>query len=287
MDKTFVLPVPAELRAVCVVAAPLSLPVGLGSGALALVELVTAGVPPLPWLIGPSAHCPRCVPGGLDIDSGLVRRMRAADFHLRVSAVGGPRWPPRHLTEAAALAFVLAEETGGILLDAVTGDVEPWSGPPEPFDDGPGEFAAAEWIGVVSVPEDRGRGWTLTTAGLAVLGLPELRVTRIPEELRRPWSDVLSGLAQHLLLEQWADLEAAPASAFREIPAEVGLTAAEVGRATAGCPHRRGAALLALRLDPGTPGGPPTLLSVVAPAPRGPARRTGSWREDVVTELAW
>ncbi|WP_460306034.1 hypothetical protein [Actinocorallia aurea] len=286
MDETLVLPVPAELCAVCVVAAPLSLPVGPSEGALALVELVEAGTAPLPWLFGPSAHCPRCLPGGLDVDGALVRRMREADFHLRISAMGEPSWPPGHVIEAASVAFELAEATGGILLDAATGDVEPWSGPPEPFE-GPEEFAVAEWVGVLPVPEPHGRGWTLTTAGLAVLGLPELRVTRIAEELRRPWSDVLAGLAQRLLEDQWADLARAPTSAFREIPAQVRLTAAEVGRATAACPHRRGAALLGLRLDPGTPAGPPTHLSVVAPTAHLHRHHPLSWREAVVTELGW
>ncbi|MDX6739918.1 hypothetical protein [Actinocorallia sp. A-T 12471] len=309
MDETLVLPVPARLRAVCLVAAPLGMPVGIGSGALALVEPVAAGVPPLPWLTGPSGHCARCVPGGLDVDAPLVRRIREADFHLRVSALGDACWPPSHVTEAAAVGFELAEETGGILLDAVTGDVDPWAGPPEPFDV-PEGFAAAEWVGVHAAPGPRGRGWTLTTAGLTVLGLPELRVARIPAALRRSWADVLCGLAQVLLRAQWADLEEAPGCAFREIPAEVRLTAADVGRATAGCPHGAGSALLRLRLDPGTPNGPPTRLTIVAPSERHaadgayppdghPPRSTfpddviaradtpppRSWREAVITQL--
>ncbi|MCD0451808.1 hypothetical protein LO762_21800 [Actinocorallia sp. API 0066] len=282
MDETFVLPVPAELHAVCLVAAPTWLPPGLGARALELVEVVGPDVPPLPWLTGPGAECARCAPCGLEVDSVPLRRIRAAEFHLRVSAVGGAGWPPDHVIRAAALARELADETGGILIDAATGDVDPWAGPPEPFDV-PEGFAAAEWLGVRAAREGGGRGWRLTTAGLTVFGLPEVRVRRVPEHLRAPWHDVLAGVAQRLLRDQWADLARAPASAFREIPARLTLTAADVGAATAGCPHGTGTAPLALRLDPGRPGGPPTFLTVTAPpSAQGPAP---PWRTHVITAL--
>ncbi|MEO3788450.1 hypothetical protein ABGB12_34415 [Actinocorallia sp. B10E7] len=280
MTKTLILPVPEVVHAVYLVAAPLWIPPEPRTGTLALVDVVDGREPPLPWLVE-AGECPDCARCGLEYDGFTVRRLRAAERHLRITVAGTAAWPPDHLTVAASAGYDLAERTGGILVDGVTADLEPWARPPDPFDD-PWNFAAAEWLAVAALPDPGShRSWTLRTRGLRIFGVPELRVRRVPARLRHGWTEVLLGLAQRLLRDHWSALARVPSRAFREFPARVPVTAADLGSALARCPHGSARTHLTLRLDPGPPDRP-TYLTVTAPdTPRDSAH----WRERVLTDL--
>ncbi|WP_106401892.1 hypothetical protein [Actinocorallia populi] len=279
MTKTLILPVPEVVHAVYLVAAPLWIPPEPGAGTLALVDVVDGREPPLPWLVQ-AGECPRCARCGLEHDNPVVRRLREAGRHLRVTATGPAAWPPDHLTVAASVAYDLAERTGGVLVDAATADLEPWARPPDPFDV-PEGFAAAEWLSVAGLPDPAPRrSWTLCTRGLRIFGLPELRVRRITSRQRSGWTEVLLALAQRLLREHWAALARPPIPAFREFPAGLAVTAADLGAALARCPHGRARTRLSLRLDPGFPGRP-AHLTVTAPG----SRPSPLWRERALTDL--
>ncbi|GAA0963822.1 hypothetical protein GCM10009550_60230 [Actinocorallia libanotica] len=274
-----ILPVPEVVHAVYLVAAPLWIPPDPGAGTLALVHVVDGREPPLPWLVG-EGECPRCARCGLEHDDPTVRRLRGSGPHLRVTAAGSAAWPPDHLTVAASAAYDLAERTGGVLVDAVTADLEPWARPPDPFDV-PENFAAAEWLSVAALPDPAPRrSWTLRTGGLRIFGIPELRVRRVTARQRPGWTEVLLALAQRLLREHWTALARFPPPAFREFPARLPVTAADLGAALARCPHGTARTHLSLRLDPGSPGRP-THLTVTAPDPRS----RPLWRERTLTDL--
>ncbi|GAA2075853.1 hypothetical protein [Actinomadura alba] len=239
MANTVILTVPEKLLAMYVVAAPERMPCGLtersggrattalcrGEGTLVdvapRVDVIASGEP---WfahmveLLGCSDCGPHLAPAAL-------ARLCSAERHLLVTATHGPAWPPLHVYTAATTAEALAVSTGGILLDPESPLLRRirWAPCALRHRDG---FGVADWLEVaVSADEtDIRRGMRMTTGGLARFGLPELLADRIPPDLAGGWCDVLNGLAQTLLEAHWADLDAEPGRAFREIAEVVTVT---------------------------------------------------------------
>jgi hypothetical protein len=296
MMNTLVLPVPEKVVSLYLVGAPERMPSGLAEPsvertATALpadglplvdvaprVDVIERGEPPIAEMVE-LLDCPHCGP---HLDPAALERLRSAEWHLLVAAMYGPAWPPLHMWTAATTAEALAVSTGGILLDPGAPLLRrtPWA--PCALRDRD-DFAVAEWLEVtVSADEtDLRRGMWMTTSGLSRFGLPELQAKRVPPDLTKGWCDVLNGLAQTLLSAHWADLDAEPGRAFREIAETVTVTSEDIEAATGrSCPP--GAAEVRLRLDPGAPGAV-SFLTVMPPRVfRGPA---GRWRREVVTAL--
>jgi hypothetical protein len=297
MANTVVLTVPEKILTSYVVAAPERMPSGLSGPSVerATTELSGDGgtlvdvaprvdviAPDEPWF----AHmvellaCPDCGP---HLPPKALARLCSAERHLVVTATHGPAWPPLHVYTAATTAEALAVSTGGILLDPEAPLLRRTRWAPCSLRDRDG-FAVAEWLEITVSPDetDIRRGTWMTTGGLGRFGLPEIIAKRIPPGVARGWCSVLNGLAQTLLDAHWADLDAEPGRAFREIAETVVVTSEAVEAATGRARPTSGSAEVRLRLDPGAPG-VPSYLTVMPPrAFRGPA---GRWRHDVVTAL--
>lgn len=107
-----------------------------------------------------------------------------------------------------------------------------------------GGFHLGSWVDVI-----RSGSWLVTT-GMGRFGLPELRVSGIPEKHRYPWGFGLTALGHRLLEALRHELRQDPEAAFVRVPAEPVISPADVGRAF-GLPAMQGDGLaVRLVLDP-------------------------------------
>jgi hypothetical protein len=170
------------------------------------------------------------VAGG-DVPPAQARTAAEATEFIAFAALLPPRPGPVHewATRAAAAAF--AADLGLPLLDGFARRVitpaaalASLPGAPELADIG-GGFRLADWVEVCL------DGQCLATRGLGRFGLPELRVSDVPPELRPPWTLALNGLGRRLLELLRCELRRGGETAFLQIPAEIRISRADIGRA--------------------------------------------------------
>ncbi|SPT59536.1 hypothetical protein K8Z49_01915 [Actinomadura madurae] len=186
--------------------------------------------------------------GSLRWDPGLIKAARpedrpvarafndAAEFAV-ITAFAPITDQPRGVQVARAAAHALAEATGGIAADLVTGHILP------PSTGERTRFVLADhWLGDV-LPPSRANGRCtaadpshdpegvngcacvrLRTRGLRRFGLPELQITDVacPHDLAA--LNVLRTTARHLLTDHWSWLATGPAARTRTVPDTLDLT---------------------------------------------------------------
>ncbi|GAB3977440.1 hypothetical protein GCM10029978_067150 [Actinoallomurus acanthiterrae] len=286
MSETLVLSLPETLLAEFVVAGPQRLPPAVydppadarEATRLRLwrpdIQLRRTGTMPMRRLLH-DAVCPDC-PNGLATETR--RRIERSEHFIHVSCTGTAAWPPLHVPQAALSAAAHAIATGGVVLDAATARPlhQVWQQPSSHAD----PFAIGRWISVTA--RSAGANWAIRTAGLSRCGLPELAACGIPTDLLNAWARILNGVAHRLLLDQWEDLADNHDRAFREAPAVITVTVADIETAMSlsdmGPPA---AANVGLQLDPET-ARHPTLLQVLPPSLIG----TGT-DQDIVEAIGW
>ncbi|WP_329520298.1 hypothetical protein [Spirillospora sp. NBC_01491] len=179
------------------------------------------------------------------------RRAETAFHHARefavITASGPVTDQPRGVQVARAAAYGVAEATGGVAADLVTGHIfhtaaANLTGRPAPPSERPRFVLADQWLGealppfrangrcTAADPEQDPEGVNgcccvrLMTRGLRRFGLPELQITDVacPHDVAA--LNVLRTTARRLLTDHWAWLATGPACRTRTIAAGTSLT---------------------------------------------------------------
>lgn len=203
---------------------------------------------------GPAAGSPW--EGRLDLLGGgdaELAEVRSARRHLPVTLLAGPAAQPRHAQAARLVARTLAVAAGGRVVDLAANQV---LAPSDPPGHEPERFVLGQdWLGVFMAP-DGDRRLRCDTAGLHRFGMPELVVRHIPYAHLLAAAALVRGLAQRLLADHLAWLQASPHPTHRTIPADRTLAPADLLRYWTG------------------PTGPARAPG--SPRPTGPAQAPGS-----------
>lgn len=208
----------------------------------------------------PPTACDSAVP------AEQVQLVAEAEEFIAFGSLLRPMPGPLHewLTRAAAASF--AAECGLPLVDGYTRTImtadrllSTLPGSPE-LAEADGGFCLTDWV-AIRVGDDG-----LTTSGLGRFGLPELRITDVPPDHYLAWGLALVGLGQRLHSVLRYELRRMPEVAFVQVPAELTVTPADLGRAQ-GLPFHGEAGLrVQLVLDPAVNDTLHSYLAVEAPA---------------------
>ncbi|MEV0969078.1 hypothetical protein [Microtetraspora glauca] len=279
MTAKILLPVAASVSVAYVVAAPdepvpaaavTELVEALPPGVELRVEEIDGAHPSLAHAIR-VLSCPDCSP---DVDPLVAVLLEMAKGHLQITCTAPPGWPPDHLHWCALATDRLADLTRGIRLDPRPPRLLPDQWRSEPFLSRE-DFAVATWVSVSFTPGDDDR-FGMRTTGLSLLGLPELRTTRLSERHLHGWFHLFHGLAHVLASTLFAR---PPGRRDIEIPVEEVVTTTDARAAhRLPPPARRRRVVVRLRYDPRTRD-----LSVLAPAEF--AGREVEWRDQVAAAM--
>lgn len=218
------------------------------------VETAPTGEDSLPWRM-------LQIFGATDEDLAAVR---TPGHLILVRAIGKAWWQPYHEWSARAVAAGLAGRFGATrVVDLFTPRVLTVDRAEASLPDEHGDTTLMDWV---KIPQSRGDlGYWFTTRGLRRYGLPELQTLDVPGSLTGPWTNALSGIAQRLVDEWQAALEAEDRPSFVEIPAVFSLSEADVARAYGLKPRGGGRARVRLRLDPAPDPESEVFLTVLPP----------------------
>lgn len=137
-------------------------------------------------------------------------------------------------------------------------------GAPELADVG-GGFRLADWI---TVQHD---GPTLSTHGLGRFGLPELKVSDVPDGLHGMWMLALNGVGHRLLERLRCELRRGGETPFVQVPARLAIRRADIGNAYGLDLDGGGALPVRLALDPAVTDQRTSYLTLHAPDNTSPA----------------
>jgi hypothetical protein len=128
-----------------------------------------------------------------------------------------------------------------------------------------GGFRLADWV---TVHRD---GPVLATHGLGRFGLPELKVSDVPAELRSLWLLALNGVGHRLLELLRCELRRGGETPFVQVPAELAIRRADIGNAYGVDLDGGGALPVRLVLDPAVTDQRTSYLTLHAPDDTSPA----------------
>jgi len=278
MTEDLVLPVPDTLPAMYLV--PVSMPEPLAQR-IAIAAVAAQVAEPLRSLtirlLGMSAVmvAPRTAadlasllalhPPADDVPAEHARAAHQAGEFIAFAALLPPRPGPVHewATRAAAAAF--AAEVGAPIVDGYlrrvcTADSALASLPGAPeLTDVRGGFRLSDWVIV------RQDGNLLLTHGLGRFGLPELKVSDVPPELKPHWILALHGLGHRLLELLRCELRRGGETAFFLVPAQLRISRTDVGNAYGLDLHGDEGLPVQLSLDPALSDAQDSYLTLDAP----------------------
>jgi hypothetical protein len=285
MTEDLVLPVPDTLPAMYLVPARMPEPLALRTivaavegrvaepvrrlttGLLATGAVMVARRLPdeLPFL-----HALR--PAANDLPPEQAAAANAAPEYIAFAALLPIRPGPVHEWATRAAAGALAATLGLPVVDAfcqrafcAEDALASLPGAPE-LTDVDGGFRLADWVTV------HGDGPVLATHGLGRFGLPELRVSDVPAELRSLWLLALNGVGHRLLELLRCELRRGGDTPFVQVPAELTIRRADIGNAYGVDMDGGGALPVRLALDPAVTDQRTSYLTLHAPDNTSPAR---------------
>jgi hypothetical protein len=204
-------------------------------------------------------------PAADDVPPEQARAAGEATEFIAFAALLPPRPGPVHewATRAAAAAFAAelgAPVVDGFLRRVCTADAALASLPGAPeLADVRGGFRLSDWVVV------RQEGHILLTHGLGRFGLPELRVSDVPPELKPHWILALHGLGHRLLELLRCELRRSGETAFFRIPARLRISRTDVGNAYGLDLHGDAGLPVQLSLDPALTDAQDSYLTLDAP----------------------